>query len=512
MSTRPKSRHFRVFRSLTAKAVLLALIFLVVPVILYMRFQAADEEKQQVLLQSVREQGRLLSQALAPVLSGPARPALPQLGGELERFADDVTNIKLLFAPGGTPATAGTFFYIASWPAVSPAHLDAERDRLEGQGILDRLGRTCEGELPFALRYATPQGGDEVVTSVTPIKAPSGCWAVVTSFSAAAIPGSHLGIPYWATPEVKLGAIIYMAMAVLTLSTFWSVRRGLRHFAERARAIRDQGPTAGPFSAHNEIPELGEVAAEFDRMVEVLHKSANDIRRAAEDNAHAFKTPIAVIRQSLEPLKRAIPEDNQRGIRALGLIESSLDRLDGLVASSRRLDEATADLIDTTRTDLNLSELLKRLLQAHAGVFTQRGIGLRSAIAPRVRVRANQEMIETVVENLLDNALSFSPRGESIGVRLEARGDRAELVIADAGPGVPPADLDRIFERYFSQRPTQDSAEDHPATHFGIGLWIARRNIEALGGAIAAENGCPAGLVMRVALPLSKTGGTVIPG
>ena len=479
---------------------MLAVIFLVVPIILYNRFRAADEEKQQVLLQSVREQGRLLSQGLLPALGGAARPALPQLGRELERFADSMTNIKLLFAP----AIGGSFFYIASWPAVPPSQLEIERDKLDRQGILDRLGRTCEGELPFALRYATPRGDDEVVTSVTPLKTPSGCWAVVTSFSGAAIPESHLGVPYWATSEVKLGGVIYLGMALLTFSTFWSVRRGLRHFAERARAIRDRGLAAGSFSAHNEIPELGVVASEFDRMVEVLHNSANDIRRAAEDNAHAFKTPIAVIRQSLEPLKRAIPADNQRGSRALGLIENSLDRLDGLVASARRLDEATADLIDTTRTELDLSELLKRLLQAHAGAFAQRQITLRGTVAGNVRVHANMEMIETVVENLLDNAISFSPHGESIGVRLEPRGDSAELLIVDSGPGVPEGDLPRIFERYFSQRPERDSSEDHPATHFGIGLWITRRNIEALGGTVAAENRSPAGLLMRVTLPLAK--------
>jgi two-component system sensor histidine kinase ChvG len=66
-------------------------------------------------------------------------------------------------------------------------------------------------------------------------------------------------------------------------------------------------------------------------------------RRTAEDNAHAFKTPIAVIRQSLEPLRRALTDDNQRAQRAIGLVEHSLDRLDGLVASARRLDEATVE-------------------------------------------------------------------------------------------------------------------------------------------------------------------------
>jgi two-component system sensor histidine kinase ChvG len=290
---------------------------------------------------------------------------------------------------------------------------------------------------------------------------------------------------------------------VLTLTTFLNIRRRLRHFAERARAIRYHGPGTGSFVAQNEIPELGAVAGEFDRMVDVLHSSANDIRRAAEDNAHAFKTPIAVIRQSLEPLKRGITAENRRAMRALGLIESSLDKLDGLIASARRLDEATADLIDTTRTDFDLSSLLARLVQTHADNLAQRRLTVEGEIAPRVLVRANEEMVETVVENVLDNAISFSPDGASIGIRLESRGEFAELLIADSGPGVPQQDLARIFDRYFSQRPQKIGHEDE-AAHFGIGLWIARRNVEALGGTIRAENRQPTkGLRLRINLPLS---------
>jgi two-component system sensor histidine kinase ChvG len=249
------------------------------------------------------------------------------------------------------------------------------------------------------------------------------------------------------------------------------------------------------------MPELAEAADEFDRMVDVLQSSADDIRRAAEDNAHAFKTPIAVIRQSLEPLKRSIGVDNQRGVRALGLIESSLDRLDGLVASSRRLDEATADLIDTKRVEVDLSNLLSRLLEAHRDNFARKTLVLRGHIAPEVVVMADEEMVETVIENLLDNAVSFSPDGESIGIRLEPRGGSAELLVGDSGPGVAEDNLDRIFERYYSHR-VQGSGEDG-ATHFGIGLWIARRNVEALGGTIRAENRKPSGLLMRVSLPLA---------
>ncbi len=226
-------RQARSYRSLAVTTVLLAVIFLIVPAILYWQFKAADEEKQDLLLRSVREQGRLLGQALLPILSASDRPALPLLGRELARFADSVTTIKLLFAPPG-----GGFFYIASWPVVSPALLDIEREQLQQQGILDNIATSCEGELPLAFRYATPTGGNEVVTSLTPLKTPAGCWAVITSFSAAMVPGSRLGVPYWASPEIKLAAAIYLGMMVLTLTTFLNIRRRLRHFAERARAIR----------------------------------------------------------------------------------------------------------------------------------------------------------------------------------------------------------------------------------------------------------------------------------
>jgi two-component system, OmpR family, sensor histidine kinase ChvG len=487
------------YRSLAVKTVLLAAIFLVVPLILYWQFKAADEEKQDLLLRSVREQGRLLSQALLPLLSGSERQSLPQLGNELARFADNSINIKLLLAPPD-----GGFFYIASSPVVPPAHLDIEREKLQQQGILDSMAKSCEGELPVSFRYTTPTGDDEVVTSLTPLKAPTGCWAIVTSFSARVAPGSRLGTPYWATPEVKLAGAIYLSMVLLTLTTFFNVRRRLRHFAERARVIRNHGPGTGSFVAHNEIPELGAAAEEFDRMVEVLHSSANDIRRAAEDNTHAFKTPIAVIRQSLEPLKRGMTADNRRASRALGLIESSLDKLDGLVSSAWRLDAATADVIDTTRTDFDLSSLLARLIRTHADTAAQRHVSLVGTIAPEIVIHANEEMVETVVENVLNNAVSFSPDAESIGIRLDARGAFAELVIGDSGPGVPADDLDRIFDRYFSQRPADGEQHDDHGTHFGIGLWIARRNVEALGGTIRAENRRPNGLLLRINLPLGS--------
>ncbi len=497
--------------SLTTKIALLAVIFLSVPAFLYMEFQAAYVESQSLLLRSVRDEGRVISQSLLPLLQTSDTGSLPELGSYLARFAGKVTTIKLLLAPAGGGSASDGFYYVASWPPVTQSNLQAEREILMRQGVLDRLARNCGTEMPFSLAYRRPTGGAEIVTAVTPLATAAGCWAVVASFSAEAFPSVHIGEPYWETPTVRVAALIYLAMAVITFSTLLSVRGGLRRFARRARRIRDQGPDTGSFTDRTGLPELAEVAAEFDRMVDALHRSAADIRLTAEENAHAFKTPIAIIRQSLEPMRRAVADGNLRAQRAVGVIERALDRLDGLVASARRLDEAAADLIDEPLAPVDLGRVIGRLIQSRSPVPDGRGMTIVLASRdltitadppPRLFVLGSEEMIATVLENLIENAVSFAPAGSEILIRLSPDRRFAHLTVSDEGPGVPPGQIERIFDRYYSER--HDDAEGETGTtYFGIGLWIARRNVEAMGGTIVAENRQPHGLTMHVRLPLA---------
>ena len=513
ITDRRRSLHWA--RSLTAKIIFLAVVFISVPVFLYLEFRAAHEESQELLLRSVRAEGHTISQSLLPLLRDTNAAALPEIGRALARYAGQVTTIKLLLQPPAAQAGTNGFYYVASWPAVAPNNLQAERETLQSQGVLDRLAENCRGEMPFSLIYRRPTGGAEIVTAVTPLATPAGCWAVVSSFSEDAFPGAHLGQPYWATPPVVIAAASYLMMAAITFATLLSVRGGLRRFTLRARRIREQGPDAGSFANRNNLPELADVAAEFDRMVEALHRSAADIRRTAEDNAHAFKTPIAVIRQSIEPLRRALPEANQRAQRALGIVERSVDRLDGLVASARRLDEATADVIAKPRVPIDLGRVIGSLIQIRSTILATRDVSIILAshdltisaeLWPGLLVLGTEEMIETVVENLIDNAVSFSPAGGEVLVHLTRDGRFAHLTVSDEGPGVPSERLGRIFDRYYSER-RAEPAGDAPPTYFGIGLWIARRNVEAMGGTIEAENRIPRGLAIHVRLPLAPDRG-----
>src|SRR6266850_1633090 len=114
--------------SLTAKTVVLAVIFVLVPVFLYMEFRSADQDGQELLLRSVRDEGRVISQSLLPLLEAADSAALPELGRHLARFAGEVTTIKVLLAPNGAGAGTDGFYYVASWPAGAPGNGEAALD------------------------------------------------------------------------------------------------------------------------------------------------------------------------------------------------------------------------------------------------------------------------------------------------------------------------------------------------------------------------------------------------
>ena len=512
-------------RSLVGKLILLLIVFVTVPVILYSEFRQADAEKRALLLESARAQGHLIAESLRPLLRREGAASLPELNDAIRALATKETGIKVLYHPAGGGGVSG-FFFVASEPPATIATLDEEREQLRERGVLDRLTESCDGAIPMALRHQMAGGREHLLTSITPVTTQAGCWAVITTHSTGGILGTAIDRPYWKTIEVRVASWIYFAMAVVTIGLFFTIWRGLRRFRDMARGI-SVGGTGGPgFAAQNQVPELAFVAEEFDRMTGALRDSAENLRQAAEDNAHAFKTPIAIMRQSLEPLRRLVTKDDSRGRRALEVIEESVDRLDHLVVSARRLDQAAAELLDSPRATTNLSDLLGRMLAAYGDSFAGRRLSLKQTIAPEVVVRAGDDLMETVIENVIDNAIQASSEGGEIEVELLHESGWAGLVVRDRGTGVPEADLERIFERYVS---LDRSGNDGSATtstanvettdaeitdaetadaeakdvHFGIGLWIVRRNLQAIGGEIHAENRDAGGLTVVMRIPLA---------
>jgi len=284
------------------------------------------------------------------------------------------------------------------------------------------------------------------------------------------------------------------------IAIFADVWRDLGRFAGLARRI-GAGASSGSFRTASRIPELNGLAAEFDRMVGTLARAAVAMRHAAEDNAHAFKGPIAVITQSIEPLRALAAQGGESATRAVDRIETALDRLDGLVGAARRLDEQAADILVRPTAPLALDRLLADLVDGLAEESAASNVRVRMVSTARVDCRVATEAIETMIENLVENAVSFSPRDSIVRVSLDIAGDMAVVCIEDDGPGVPEGRLERIFERYASFRDGNGDAAGPGSTHFGIGLWVVRRNAEALGGSVVAENRPEGGFRVTVYLP-----------
>jgi two-component system sensor histidine kinase ChvG len=489
--------------SLVRRLVLLAGAFIAVPLVLYITLRDVYSERQALLLEGVREQGRLVATALTPLLQQEDVSALPKVADELDRFGGTETRLKILFRKSGE-AGASSFYFVAAAPPVDANQLDDERQTLLKQGILSAVAATCNDRVALADRYVAPDGSEELLTSITPVLSPPGCWAIVMSHPIDSIIGAQLGRPYWTRPEVQIAGAIYILLAALTFGVFLSIRRSVVRFRDLAQEIRVDGKDGASFAERNEVAELGGVAREFDRMIGRLRASARHLRQTAQDNAHAFKTPIAIMRQAIVPLRRLATTGDDRVNRALQILESSVDRLDSLVAASRRMDETMAELVDPPRERVHLSALVGRIAAGYRPLIEGRRIALYADIEAGLMALGGEELMETIVENILDNAVGFSPESGRIDMSLKRNGARVILKVSDQGPGVPEGDHERIFERQYSQRPTEGAGSDDHRWHSGLGLWIVRRNVEAMGGDVKALNGPKGGLILSVSLPVAR--------
>jgi two-component system, OmpR family, sensor histidine kinase ChvG len=501
-------RTKRAASSLTAKLVVLVAMFIALPIVLYGQIAGADHRLAELASRGIQHQSWLIVQALRPVLDRQQSMPDRRLNDELAKYAGDGTELKLMLRPLNGPAPR-SFYFVASAPEVEPGQLDSVLDSLDRNGILEQLSQTCSWNKSTEIRYKGSGGKDEILTSVIPIQNGSGCWALVSSHTTAEFLNTSIGRRYWQTPEVRAAAIIYLVVALLALLIAWGLWRNISHFRRVACDVRESGLTASSFASRNLVPELSTVANDFDQLVTDLHMAARDIRQAAEDNAHSFKGPVATIEAALGPLRQASATGNGRTGRAVALIESSLRRLNALISASQRLDNVTADLIEAPRSRINLTRAIEDILLRYREVMATRGIYLAQRLDEEVYISANAEAIESVFENILDNAVSFSPRAGLVSVSLAKNVRTVELRVEDEGPGIDPKKIDRVFDRYFSLRPDGDGVNQSghvertpEPNHSGLGLWIVRRNVEALGGIVTAANRLGRGLCVRVVLPL----------
>jgi two-component system sensor histidine kinase ChvG len=298
----------------------------------------------------------------------------------------------------------------------------------------------------------------------------------------------------------KVFLLSVAAAAVLSLLVSTTIARPLRRLRDEANALVDRrGRLRGSFRGSRRRDEIGDLARALEQLTRQLEGHLRFTESFAADVSHEFKNPLAAIRSATELLSETGEvDDSADRARLFTMIEKEVARMERLLSGVREVTEIDARLEDEAAPPMDLTALLGEVVGSYR-VRASRDVRIdfQPSTGPLV-VRASPERLTQVFENLLDNAVGFSPPGGTVALEMAADGPFARVRVADQGPGIPETHLERIFDRFFSYRPDEPHARNG---HTGLGLAIARAIAEGYGGTLTAANRPEGGAAFEMRLP-----------
>ena len=291
------------------------------------------------------------------------------------------------------------------------------------------------------------------------------------------------------TVRMSILALFGLALGLTVLLSWYlslTIARPILRLAEAASDMREGLGRSGsvPPSLLRRRDEVGALASALSASSAALWERMDATERFAADVAHEIKNPLSSIRSAIETLRRI--EDPSRQRQLLTIIAQDVVRLDRLISEVSDASRLDAELSRVTAAPVDVVPILRTLLELDEATRDQDNDPKLEIVAPPngAQVWAVEDRLVQVLRNLIGNAQSFSPPRGRIVVRVRDAGDMMELCVDDDGPGIPDANLEHIFDRFYSERPKGESFGQHS----GLGLSISRQIVEALHGQISAEN------------------------
>lgn len=267
----------------------------------------------------------------------------------------------------------------------------------------------------------------------------------------------------------------------------------LRKLTQAAQAIAAGNlQVRAPIQGHDEVAQLAQT---FNTMAESLARAEVARRAQTADIAHELRNPLAVLQGTLEALADGIYTPTPENIQpALDQVQT----LNRLVEDLRLLALADAGKLRLERGPLDLGDWLIRTAEAYRVQLEEKGLTLAVEVPPHLPlVNADSDRLAQVIGNILSNAVRYLPAGCRVQISAQTEKNGVTVRLADNGPGVPTADLARIFERFWRSDPSRSRSTGGS----GLGLAIARQIVEAHGGHIHAEPTPGGGLTFVLWLP-----------
>lgn len=376
-------------------------------------------------------------------------------------------------------AWAGVFDFFST-----DYHAAAARRSLEEE-LNEALGSSPFAEDRGAASVRLDEEGELVVSVTVPIRRVQAIYGLVTAESG--------GIDVL-VERARLSILPFfgLAMAAAILSSLLltaMIAQPIRQLAIAADKVREGIAAAGRARIPdftNRKDEIGELSGSLKSMTQAIYARIDAIESFAADVSHELKNPLTSIRSAAETLQIAKTPEQQE--KLLGVIQKDVARMDRLITDISNASRLDAELAREIREAVDLAQLIKDITAMYEQTAKdgEASVAFSDPLAG-VYILGNASALGQVVRNLIDNARSFSPADGTVRVWLDAPTQRASIVrviIEDDGPGIPPDNLESIFERFYTKRPAGTSFGNNS----GLGLAISRQIIESHGGRVYAEN------------------------
>ena len=302
------------------------------------------------------------------------------------------------------------------------------------------------------------------------------------------IPG--LGIAIWV---ISSGLVCYFLA--------WSLTNPLSRLRTAAQrlAAGDLTARAGAPLGHRR-DELAELMRDFDRMAEKIETLMETQSRLLKDVSHELRSPLARLNVALGLARQKCAPESEA---ALNRIELEAERLNQLIQRLLTISRLEAGTDGIHKTSVDVRDLVEHIARDADYETPARSCRVVADSEDDYRVQADPELLRSAIENVVRNATRYSPEGTSVEIRLDresgATGEEIVVRVLDSGPGVPPQDLEKIFEPFYRI----DDARNRQTGGAGLGLSIADRAVRLHGGRVRASNRAGGGLEVEIRIPAS---------
>ena len=363
-----------------------------------------------------------------------------------------------------------------------PAGTPEARRQEEARAAIDREVRTALGGQTVVGGLRTTASGDRVVSVSLPVQHERAVLGVLT-LEAGDVDEIIANQRRAMAPFILMAIAATVFTSLLLSALIGQPVLRLARAADRVRQARARAISLPDLAKRDD--ELGDPTRSLEAMTDALSTRIDAIESFAADVAHEIRNPLTSIRSAIDTLP--LVKDQTARDRLFGILQQDIARMDRLIT----------DISNASRLDAELSREpprafdLARLLSEFVGHYnaSARPDDVQVAFQEpdgdgALLVSGRESPIGQVFRNLIDNARSFSPPGGSVRVRVGRLGRTLIATVDDDGPGIPPDNLETVFERFYTSRPKGAAF----GSNSGLGLSIARQIVEAHGGRIWAEN------------------------